>query len=134
MAAARSKHTYLSARYRRLSTRTGRVKAIVAIEHTLLIVIWNMTQTGAPYDDPGPDYYTRRRPDRTKNRAIGQLEAMGYTVTCELCRPDRIRIGSRRPRHTVAGPAETTHGGGGANWRGPELPDGDGPHSAQAPR
>lgn len=40
-----------------------------------------MAQTGALYDDPGVDYYTRLRPDRTKRHAIGQLEAMGYTVT-----------------------------------------------------
>lgn len=83
MAAARSKNTYLGARYRRLSTRTGKAKAIVAIEHTILIVIWNMAQTGALYDDLGADYYTRLRPDRTKKRAIGQLEAMGYTVTLD---------------------------------------------------
>jgi transposase len=83
MAAARSKNTYLGARYRRLSTRTGKAKAIVAIEHTMLIVIWNMAQTGALYDDLGADYYTRLRPDRTKKRAIGQLEAMGYTVTLD---------------------------------------------------
>lgn len=83
MAAARSKGTYLGARYRRLSIRTGKSKAIVAIEHTLLTVIWNMAQTGALYDDPGTDYYTRLRPDRTKKRAIGQLQAMGYTVTLD---------------------------------------------------
>jgi hypothetical protein len=42
-----------------------------------------VAQTGALYDDPGPDYYTRLRPDRTKKRAIHQLEAMGYTVTID---------------------------------------------------
>jgi transposase len=83
MNAARNKDTYLSARYRRIATRTGKAKAIVAVQHTILIAIWNMAQTGALYDDPGADYYTRIRPDRTKNRAIHQLEAMGYTVTLD---------------------------------------------------
>lgn len=83
LSAARSKDTYLGARYRRLSTRTGNSKAIVAIEHTILVVIWNMAQTGALYDDPGADYYTKLRPDRTKKRAIRQLETMGYTVTLD---------------------------------------------------
>ena len=83
LAAARSKDTYLGARYRRLSTRTGKSKAIVATEHTILVVIWNMAHTGALYDDPGVDYYTRLRPDRTKKRAIHQLEAMGYNVTLD---------------------------------------------------
>lgn len=83
MAAARSKDTYLGARYRRLSGRIGKTKAIVATEHTMLIAIWNMAQTGALYDDLGADYYSRLRPDRTKKRAIDQLQAMGYTVTLD---------------------------------------------------
>jgi transposase len=81
MAAARSKDTYLGVRYRRLSARAGKSKAIVATEHTILVAIWNMAHTGALYDDLGADYYARLKPDRTKRRAIGQLEAMGYTVT-----------------------------------------------------
>ena len=83
LAAARSKETFLGARYRRLSTRTGKSKAIVATEHTILVVIWNMAHTGALYDDPGADYYARLRPDRTKRHAIHQLETMGYTVTLD---------------------------------------------------
>ncbi len=31
----------------------------------------------------GPDYFTRLNPTRAKNRAIHQLEAMGYTVTLD---------------------------------------------------
>lgn len=53
------------------------------MQHTILVAIWTMAGTGALYDDLGPDYYTRLRPDRTKNRAIHQLEAMGYTVTLD---------------------------------------------------
>ncbi len=56
-------------------------KAIVAIQHAILIAIWHMGTTGALYDDPGADYFTRLHPDRAKNRAIHQLEAMGYHVT-----------------------------------------------------
>jgi len=76
MAAGRSKDTYLGARYRRLAARRGKSKAIVAIEHTILVVIWNMAHTGALYDDPGADYYTSIQPQRTKRRAIDQLEAI----------------------------------------------------------
>jgi transposase len=81
MSAARSKNTYLSAKYRRIASRRGPVKAIVAIEHTMLIAIWNMLKTGELYNDPGDDYYTRLNPDRTKNRALDQLRKMGYAVT-----------------------------------------------------
>ena len=81
MAAARSKDTYLGARYRRLAARIGKSKAIVATEHTILVAIWNMARTGAFYNDPGPDFYTHLRPERAKRRALDQLRAMGYDVT-----------------------------------------------------
>ena len=81
MSAARSKDTYLSAKYRRIASRRGPIKAIVAIEHAMLIAIWHMLTTGAFYNDPGGDFYTRRNPDKTKQRAIGQLQKMGYAVT-----------------------------------------------------
>ena len=83
MAAARTKDTYLSAKYRRIASRRGPVKAIVAIEHALLIAIWNMITNGAFYIEPGGDYYTRLHPDKTKQRALDQLRKMGYAVTLE---------------------------------------------------
>jgi transposase len=66
-----------------LAGRIGKTKAIVATEHTILVAIWNMAQTGALYDDLGADYYNRLRPDKAKKRAIRQLESMGYAVTLD---------------------------------------------------
>jgi transposase len=83
MAAAHSKNTYLSVKYRRLATRRGTVKALVAIEPTMLVTIWNLGTTAALYTDPGADYYTRMRPDRTKQRALAQLASLGYRITLE---------------------------------------------------
>ena len=73
MSAARSKDTYLSAKYRRIASRRGPVKAIVAVEHALLIAIWHMITNGAFYIEPGGDYFTRLHPDKTKQRALDQL-------------------------------------------------------------
>jgi len=83
MSAARSKDSYLAARYRRIASRRGPVKAIVAIEHTMLTAIWHMLTNGVAYHDLGGDYYTRRAPDKTKQRAVNQLRQLGYTVTLE---------------------------------------------------
>jgi transposase len=80
LSASRSKGTYFSAKYRRIASRRGPVKAIVALEHAMLIAIWNMLQTGELYTDPGGDYYTRRNPDQAKHRAVDQLRRMGYAV------------------------------------------------------
>ena len=56
-------------------------KAIVAVEHAILTAIWTMAHTGALYDDPGADYYTRRDPERLKRHAMSQLQRLGYDVT-----------------------------------------------------
>ena len=81
MSAARSNDTYLAAKYRRIASRRGPVKAIVAVEHAILIAAWNMITNGAFYNDPGGDFYTRLHPDRARNRAVDQLRKLGYTVT-----------------------------------------------------
>jgi transposase len=81
LAASRSKDTFLAARYRRLVTRRGKRRALVAIEHTILTAVWHMLRNGEAYDEPGADHYTRRDPQRTRNRAIRDLESLGYQVT-----------------------------------------------------
>ena len=83
MACDQNPSTYLGARYRRIAARRGPQKANVAIQHSMLTAIWYMGHTGALYDDPGPDYFTRLHPQRAKTRALHQLEAMGYRVTLD---------------------------------------------------
>ena len=68
-------------KYRPIASRRGPVKALVAVEHAILIAIWNMLTNGVFYDDLGGDYFTRLNPDKTKNRALNQLRQMGYEVT-----------------------------------------------------
>lgn len=70
MVTAQRKDTFLSAKYRRIASRQGRMKALVAIEHAILIAVWNMLTNRAFYQDLGGDYYTRRKPEKYKNRAI----------------------------------------------------------------
>ncbi len=83
MSAAQSKGTYFAARYRRIASRRGPVRAVVALEHSMLIAIWHMLTTGAFYEDPGGDYFARLDPQKTKSRAVDQLQRMGYTVTLQ---------------------------------------------------
>jgi len=81
LSASKAKNTYFSAKYRRIASRRGKMKAIVALEHAMLTAAWYMLTTGELYLDPGADYFTRRAPAKAKARAIGQLEALGYQVT-----------------------------------------------------
>ena len=81
MAAARTKDTtYLGARYRRLASRIGRLKALVAVQHSIITAVWHMLSDNVEFRDLGGDYYTRRDPERATRRAIHALNQLGYTV------------------------------------------------------
>ncbi len=49
----------------------------------MLTAIWHMLTDDVAYQDLGGDYYTRRAPDKTKQRALNQLHQLGYNVTLE---------------------------------------------------
>lgn len=83
LSVSRSKGTYLAARYHRIASRRGKLRAIVAIERSMLIAIWHMGTTGSTYQDLGADHYTQLHPDRARRRAQRQLESLGYRVTLE---------------------------------------------------
>jgi transposase len=83
LSAARSKNTYYNAKFSRIASRRGRMVALVALERTMITDAYNILCNGAFYRDPGPDYYTRHQPVKAKNRAIKQLQNLGYNVTLE---------------------------------------------------
>ncbi len=81
MSAVRTKNSYLSAQYARLRPRLGHNKALVAVEHSILVSIFHMLQRDQPYYELGADYFIRREdPDRRARKLIRQLQAIGYTV------------------------------------------------------
>jgi transposase len=83
--AAGKTHTFLGERYRRISRRRGRLKAVVAIGRSILVIIWHLlADPETRYHDLGVDYYpTHHNPEQRKQGHIRQLEALGYTVTLQ---------------------------------------------------
>jgi transposase len=82
-AAARSRDTDLSAQYWRLARRIGKKKAAVAVGHSILVIAWHLLTSDCDYADLGGDYFVRRDTDRQRQRAVAQLQALGYRVTLE---------------------------------------------------
>jgi len=81
MAAARTKdNTYLGARYRRLSGRIGRLKALVAAEHSIITAVWHMLTANVSFHDLGGDHYVKRNPERAMRRMVKQANSLGYTI------------------------------------------------------
>ncbi len=82
-AAARSRDTYLAAQYWRLARRIGKKKAAVAVGHSILVIAWYPLTDHCDYQDLGGDYFDRRDTERARQRAVAQLQALGYRVTLE---------------------------------------------------
>jgi transposase len=82
-AAARTKDTYLGARYRRLAARRGAKKAVVAVAHTLLIIVYHVLADGTVYRELGANHFDERDRAGVKRRAVRRLEQLGYKVTVE---------------------------------------------------
>jgi transposase len=82
-AAARSRDTYLAAQFWRLARRIGKKKAAMAVGHSILVIAWHLLTDDCDYADLGGDYFVRRDLDRARQRAVAQLQALGYQVTLE---------------------------------------------------
>ena len=82
-AAAGKTTTFPGQRYRRLVKRRGKLKALVAVARTLLVVIWHLlADPAARFHDLGDDYYLNTiDTDRRARSHIRQLQALGFTVT-----------------------------------------------------
>jgi transposase len=83
-AAACTKNTYLSAR---LAARRGKKKAIVALEHTILVMAYHMIQRNEPYHELGGNYFDNRRPEVTAKRLVKRLEQLGFSVALQQLAP-----------------------------------------------
>jgi transposase len=81
-AAAARTNTFLDQRYRRLVKRRGKLKALVAIARSILMIIWHLlTDPTARFHDLGADYHINS--DRKATNLRRQLHALGYTVTLQ---------------------------------------------------
>ena len=82
-AASHTKGTYLSAQYHRLAQRRGRKRAVVALGHTLLVIIHHVLKRGTTYTELGADFLDRLQPDRLTRQLVRRLESLGHKVTLE---------------------------------------------------
>jgi transposase len=58
-------------------------KAAVAVGHSILVIAWPLLTDNCDYQDLGGDYFIRRDTDRQRQRAVAQLQALGYRVVLE---------------------------------------------------
>lgn len=79
-AASHSKKTYLSAQYRRLAGRRGKKRAIIALGHTMLVMMYHMLRDGQDYQELGHDYLDKLQPHRLTRYLVKRLQSLGHEV------------------------------------------------------
>jgi transposase len=82
-AASHSKGTYLAAQYRRLAGRRGKKKALVAVAHSILIIIYYILKRHVPYRDLGPEYLEKLESKQLTRHLVRRLERLGHKVILE---------------------------------------------------
>jgi transposase len=81
--ASKTKHTYLAAQYRRIAARRGEKRALVALGHTILTIVYMLLTRKQPYCDLGAAYFDTREQQRVEQRLIQRLERLGYQVALQ---------------------------------------------------
>jgi transposase len=80
-AIAHTKNNYLSAFYHRIARRRGKQKAIMAVSHKVLVILYHVLRDKKPYTDLGADYFDKLDTMRIQRHHVHRLEQLGYTVT-----------------------------------------------------
>lgn len=80
-AASHSKGTYLQAQFRRLVGKRGKKRALVAVGHSILVIIYTMLKKQTDFQDLGADYFDRQNPARLTKYLVRRLEKLGHQVT-----------------------------------------------------
>ena len=61
----------------------GRKKALVAVAHSLLVIVYHVLDRRADYRELGGDYFDRQQHQTQQQRLIRRLERMELRVTVE---------------------------------------------------
>jgi transposase len=81
--ASKTKDTYLAAQYRRIAARRGKKRALVALGHTILVMIYHILTRREPYHELGVAYFDELERQRVEQRLVHRLERLGYTVALQ---------------------------------------------------
>jgi transposase len=80
-AISHTKDHSLSAQFHRIARRRGKQKAVVAVSHSVLVILYHLHKDNRPYSDRGADYFDQLDRARVERHHVRRLEQLGYTVT-----------------------------------------------------
>ncbi len=82
-AAVKQGETFLAAFYRRLAARRGKKKAIIAVAHKILVIVYTLLKRGEVYQERGATALDEGQKDRIVHRLERRIAQLGYTVHLE---------------------------------------------------
>ena len=77
-AASRTKGTYLKAKYHSLIGRRGKKRALIAVGHKILIIVYHILKFKVEYKELGMDYLDKMREERIIRSYKKRLQNLGY--------------------------------------------------------
>jgi hypothetical protein len=81
--ATRTKTTYLAAQYRHIAARRGPRRALVAVAHSLLTIIYYVLMRHEPYRELGGNYFDEHDRRAVEHRLVGRLRKLGFNITLQ---------------------------------------------------
>ena len=82
-AASHKKDCYLSSQFKRLAARRGAKRALIAVAHSLLVIVYKMLKTSKSYRELGGDYLEQINKEHLQSYLVRKLERLGLTVTVQ---------------------------------------------------
>lgn len=82
-AATHKKESYLAALFRRIRARRGEQKAILALAHQLLVILFHILRDGTVYQELGATHYDQKNKPKLTGKLVERLQRLGYSVTLQ---------------------------------------------------
>jgi transposase len=80
---SKTRQTYRAAHYRRIAARRGKKRALMAVGHTILSLVYTLLTRKQPYRDLGATYFDTLDQHRVERRLVQRLEHLGYRVSLQ---------------------------------------------------
>ena len=86
-AASRTKNTCFRAQFRRIASRRGAKRALIAVAHRLLAVVYHVLRDQRAHQELGVDFFDRLNHGRLRSYYLKRLKSLGYQVDVKEAQP-----------------------------------------------
>jgi transposase len=80
-AASHTPNTYFAAQFRRIASRRGNKRALMAVAHSILVTAYHMLKHQQHYKELGGNFFDVINRDKVRDRLVHRLTKLGFDVT-----------------------------------------------------